>query len=127
MDRLGFDVLPIDEGIKRCWVRQRALLEIGVQRPILRTLKPADLISATTPVFDVLPLMVVPRRRFYFTLAGATITGLVAYSDLDKGPLRTSVFALVNAVRCLNARKPSDRSAGVDLPPHPCLLHLPED
>jgi hypothetical protein len=55
-------------------------------------------VGASTPVLDLLRLLVTHQRRFYFVLEGAEITGLATWGDLDKRPVRTAVFALMNAV-----------------------------
>jgi hypothetical protein len=61
-------------------------------------LEAKDLVAAPNPALTVLRLMVQQQRRFYFVLRGASVSGLVTYSDLDKRPVRTAVFALVNAL-----------------------------
>jgi hypothetical protein len=99
MQRLGFDVLLGDSANEYFWVLPRALPSLGSGvRPVRMRLEAKDLVAAPTPVLNVLRLMVEHQRRFYFMLKGAEIGGLVTYSDLDKRPVRTAVFALVNAL-----------------------------
>jgi hypothetical protein len=70
MQELGFDVLPVDNTMKRYWSHPRGLPAMGANGPILRSLSAADLLAASTPVLEVLRLMVTHGRRFYFTLSG---------------------------------------------------------
>lgn len=101
----SFDVLPVDQAPEFFWVHPRAVPQLALNNPEKFGLSAKDLVAGTTPVLEVLELMVLAGRRFYFVLDGAKVSGLVTYSDIDKRPVRTAVFALVNAVEDMLLRK----------------------
>jgi predicted transcriptional regulator len=93
MDRYGYDMLPvITDGAILGYV-ERAGLNDGPCAACERRLGPADLVSDSTPILDLFPIL--QHRPRVFVLQGNRVTGVVSRSDLQKAPVRMLVFTLV--------------------------------
>ena len=60
----------------------------------LRIISHYDLISSTTPLIEVLPLL--KDREWVFLLDGHEITAIVTRSDLQKTPVRLLIFGMIS-------------------------------
>jgi hypothetical protein len=94
MAETGFDILPADDAITEYWVRPD-LLSFEGDDPIKRQLTAADLIATGTPIASLLRLMAENQRGFYFLLAGAHVSGLITFADLNKRPVRAALFTVI--------------------------------
>jgi hypothetical protein len=98
MDKEVWDQTPVydSDGIIR-WYVEREDLRAGTMSTLesyLKQLKTEHIISAETPVVDTFREISV--HRFLYVLEGNRIVGLVTYSDLDRRPVRTLLFTLLN-------------------------------
>ena len=95
-----FDYLPVeaaDGNIVGLFSAKRSMNPAGVDdelpvRDRLRPLSEADLIGADATILDFVSRV---RPRPLLVVSGGRINGLVAWSDLQKLPVRAAVFALV--------------------------------
>lgn len=93
MDANGYDMLPIlTAGVILGYV-ERDSLEDGPCAASERKLGPSDLVSDSTPVLDLFPIL--RDRPRVFVLQGNRVTGIASRSDLQKAPVRMLLFTLV--------------------------------
>lgn len=93
MEAFGYDVLPVvTDGVILGYVERQSLRDGPCSRSE-RRLTPTDLISDSTPVLDLFPILL--DRTRVFVLQGNRVTALVSRSDLQKAPIRMLLFALV--------------------------------
>jgi hypothetical protein len=89
----GYDMLPVrTDGIILGYV-ERADLRDGACRDSQRRLLPTDLVSDSTPVLELFPILA--QRPRVFVLQGNRVTGIVSRSDLQKAPIRMLLFSLI--------------------------------
>jgi len=59
-----------------------------------RWIEPTEIVSSTTPLIDLLPIM--KNRDHLFVLDGARLESIVTSADLQKPPVRMLLFGLVS-------------------------------
>ncbi len=92
MDHYGYDMLPVlTNGIILGYV-DRMTLGQGACREWEQRLGPPDLVSDSTPILDLFPVL--EHRVRVFVLQGNRVTGVVSRSDLQKAPVRMLLFTL---------------------------------
>lgn len=93
MDTHGYDMLPVvTDGVILGYV-ERESLEKGPCAASERKLGPTDLVSDSTPVLGLFPIL--RDRQRVFVLQGNRVTGIASRSDLQKAPVRMLLFTLV--------------------------------
>lgn len=108
-DLSDFDCIPVRDGASIIGYIQREANLSGSVRSQMRPIEESVLVSADLPLTQYMLLM--PERPFRLVLDGATIRGIVTWSDLQKLPVRLFVFSLVAHLellmsRVINARCP---------------------
>ena len=96
----AFDYLPVEENSRdivgffhaKSYVHATEGDERVLVRDHMCPLSEADLIGADATIFDFISRV---RPKPLFVVSGGRINGLVAWSDLQKLPVRAAVFALV--------------------------------
>ena len=96
----AFDYLPVEEDNRdivgffhaKSYVQATEGDERVFVRDHMRPLSEADLIGADATIFDFISRV---RPKPLLVVSGGRINGLVAWSDLQKLPVRAAVFALV--------------------------------
>lgn len=93
MEEFDFDVLGLEEkGVVSGYIEQSSL-ETGTCIKYLHTFHPSELISESTPLIDLLPILRdVPR---VFVLDRNKVSAIVTRGDLQKAPVRMLLFGLV--------------------------------
>jgi CBS domain-containing protein len=93
MDAGGYEMLPVvTDGVILGYVERQTLTD-GPCAASERRLGPTDLVSDSTPVLDLFPILA--QRPRVFVLQGNRVTGVVSRSDLQKPPIRMLLFSLV--------------------------------
>jgi hypothetical protein len=97
-----FDCIPVRDGGSIVGYVQREPHVRGRAHDQMRSIVESVLVSADLPLTQFMPL--VPERPFRLVLDGATIRGIVTWSDLQKLPVRLFVFSLVAHLELLMTR-----------------------
>lgn len=94
MDQHNFDVVGVidSDRISRYVSRKRLSEGTCYENGIL--IEPAEIVSSTTPLIDVLPIM--RTRDHLFVLDGFKLESIVTSADLQKPPVRMLLFGLVS-------------------------------
>lgn len=92
MEASDFDVMGIEEeGIAYGYVEHSCLIT-GPCRNYQHIFHPSELISESTPLVDLFPILCNAPR--VFVLDGNRVTGIITRGDLQKAPVRMFLFAL---------------------------------
>jgi len=110
-DNLDFDVMGLEDKGKVYGYVERESLGSGPCRNYQKTFHPSELISKSTPLTDLFPLLRNAPRMF--VLDGNRVMGIVTRGDLQKAPVRMLLFGFVtliemNLLRLIRTRYPND-------------------
>ena len=94
MEERNYDVIGLLDGgrISR-YVARSLLPDHGTCHEHGRHIEPSEIVSSTTPLIELLPIMKEMERLF--VLDGARLEGIVTCADLQKPPVRMLLFGLV--------------------------------
>lgn len=97
METEDFDVMPVDDKgtIDHYFERQ------APGPPAQKTVAVADVVSADLPLLELIDHFAASRRRFYLTLGGRRIDGIVTRADLNKLAVRVLIYAILNRLELL--------------------------
>lgn len=93
MESLNFDVVGVESEGVVCGYVERSSLGEGKCGDYQRIFHPTELIAASTPLLQLLPILQYKRR--IFVLDRDRISGIVTRGDLQKAPVRMLLFGLV--------------------------------
>ena len=110
-DNLDFDVMGLEDKGKVYGYVERESLGSGPCRNYQKTFHPSELISKSTPLTDLFPLLRNAPRMF--VLDGNRVMGIVTRGDLQKAPVRMLLFGFItliemNLLRLIRTRHPND-------------------
>ena len=94
MKRRGFDTLGVEEEGSVFGYIERSRLEDGPLEGQIEMFHPSELVADSTPLLDVLPILLGKPR--VFVLKGNRITEIVTRADLQKAPVRMLIFGLIS-------------------------------
>lgn len=111
MEAHDYDVLGIEDGGVVSGYIMRSLLGQGKCGDFQQIFHPSELIAASTPLMELLPLLRDKPRLF--VLESNRISGIVTCGDLQKAPVRMLLFGLVtllemNLLRLIRIYYPDD-------------------
>lgn len=111
MEAQDYDVLGIEDGGVVSGYIMRSLLGQGKCGDFQQIFHPSELIAASTPLMELLPLLRDKPRLF--VLESNRISGIVTCGDLQKAPVRMLLFGLVtllemNLLRLIRIYYPDD-------------------
>ena len=111
MESHDYDVLGIEDGGTVCGYIMRSLLGQGICGDFQQIFHHSELIAASTPLMELLPLLRDKPRLF--VLESNRISGIVTCGDLQKAPVRMLLFGLVtllemNLLRLVRIYYPDD-------------------
>ena len=101
MEKRNFDVMGLLDGERISRYVSRKLLGVGTCHDHGRGIEPTEIVSSTTPLIDLLPLM--KNRDHLFVLEGARLESIVTAADLQKPPVRMLLFGLVSLLDVFSA------------------------
>ena len=93
MEALNFDVVGVEDTGVICGYVERNSLATGRCGDYQRIFHPSELITASTPLIELLPILW--HRPKIFVLDRNRISGIVTRGDLQKAPVRMLLFGLV--------------------------------
>jgi hypothetical protein len=93
MKEQDFDVVGIEENGIICAYLERNNLGKGLCKDYQKLFHPSELISSSTPLMQLLPLLRDKKRLF--VLEYNRINSIVTYGDLQKAPVRMLLFSLI--------------------------------
>jgi len=97
MEAEDFDVMPVDDrGTIASFFERR---DDGP--PLLRTVAVVDVVSADLSLLELVEHFAASQRRFYLTLGGRSIDGIVTCADLNKPGVRVVIYAILNRLELL--------------------------
>ena len=94
MKRRGFDTLGVEEEGSVFGYIERTKLEDGPLEGQIQVFHPSELVADSTPLLDVLPILLGKPR--VFVLKGNRVAEIVARADLQKVPVRMLIFGLIS-------------------------------
>jgi hypothetical protein len=94
MEERNFDVMGLLDGERISRYVARKLLGEGTCNDHGRWIEPTEIVSSTTPLIDLLPIM--KNRAHLFVLDGARLESIITSADLQKPPIRMLLFGLVS-------------------------------
>ena len=94
MEERNFDVMGLHDGERISRYVARNLLGEGTCNDHGRRIEPTEIVSSTTPLIHLLPIM--KNRDHLFVLDGARLESIVTPADLQKPPVRMLLFGLVS-------------------------------
>lgn len=111
MTEAGFDVLGIEEGGFVSGYVQKATINDGPCWEQTETFHPSELVADSTPLIDVLPLLLKHPRLF--VLRGHRVEEIVTRADLEKAPVQMLTYGLIsllemNLLRLIRQYYPGD-------------------
>lgn len=111
MEAHDYDVLGVEDRGSLCGYVERSRLGQGRCGDYQQIFHPSELIAASTPLIELLPLL--RQKPRLFVLEGNRITGIVTCGDLQKAPVRMLLFGLVtllemNLLRLVRIYYPHD-------------------
>jgi hypothetical protein len=89
----NYDVMGLTDGERITRYVRREELGDGTCDAHARRIEPGEIVSSTTPLIDLLPLM--KNDGHLFVLEGAKLNSIVTLADLQKPPVRMLLFGLV--------------------------------
>ena len=102
MEECDFDIMGIEEkGVAYGYV-ERSCLVTGPCRNYQHIFHPSELISESTPLIDLLPILRDAPR--VFVIDRNRVSGIVTRGDLQKAPVRMLLFGLVTVLEMLLLR-----------------------
>jgi len=93
MEKPDFDVMGVQNGERSGYVF-REDLKAGSISGVMKQFQPSELISETTPLIDLFPIL--KDRDRVFVLSKNKINRIVNRSDLQKAPVRMLIFGFVS-------------------------------
>jgi CBS domain-containing protein len=95
MEERNYDVMGLFDGERLSrYIARNLLTDHGTCLDHGRHIEPTEIVSSTTPLIDLLPIM--KEREHLFVLDGARLEGIVTSADLQKPPVRMLLFGLVS-------------------------------
>jgi hypothetical protein len=94
MEQQNFDVMALLEGDRISSYVCRKRLGQGSCRDNAIAIEPREIVSSTTPIIDLLPIM--KDRDHLFVLEGIRLESIVTTADFQKPPVRMLLFGLVS-------------------------------
>lgn len=94
MEERNFDVIGLLDGDRVTRFIHRSSLSDGTCDSHGLRIEPTEIVSSTTSLIDLLPLM--KNRDHMFVLEGARLESIVTSADLQKSPVRMLLFGLVS-------------------------------
>lgn len=94
--RLDFDVVGVrepDSGRAIGWLHREDVGE-DVSHDRVRPIEPQQVVSDSTPLIDLIPIL--SDQPWVFVVAGHGVTGIVTRADLQKPPVRALLFGLLS-------------------------------
>lgn len=96
LKRLDFDLAGIKFSKNQPpveFVRTESLQK-GICEEVAEPIKPADIISESTPLIEVLSGL--KNKSYFFVLNGREISGIITRADLQKPPVRILLFGFIS-------------------------------
>ncbi len=93
MEKSDFDVMGVQNGESSGYVF-RYDLKTGSISDFMKQFQPSELISETTPLIDLFPIL--KDRERLFVLCKNKIERIVTRSDLQKAPVRMLIFGFIS-------------------------------
>jgi hypothetical protein len=94
MEERNYDVMGLLDGERMShYIARDLLTDHGTCHDHGRQIEPTEIVSSTTPLIDLLPIMKLKDRLF--VLDGARLESIVTSADLQKPPVRMLLFGLV--------------------------------
>lgn len=100
---INFDCIPVRESKSIIGYIQREPNLSGCVRDHMRSIDESVLVSADLPLPQYVAL--IPERPFRLVLDGATIRGIVTWSDLQKLPVRVFAFSFITHLEMVMTEK----------------------
>ena len=111
MAEAGFDVLGVENGGFVSGYVEGATIDDRPCGQQIKTFHPSELVADSTPLIDVLPLLL--KRPRLFVLKSNRVGEIVTRADLQKAPVRMLIFGLIsllemNLLKLIREHYPED-------------------